>query len=162
MISAGTVDVFTAITVLGSGIVAGVFFTFSTFVMKALAGLPPAEGIAAMQAINLAAVTPPFMAALFGSGLGAIALVATAAPDLSEAGAVLRLAGGIVYLLGPVGLTITYHVPRNDHLAALDPTDPAAAVHWDGYTTTWTSMNHLRTLTALTTTSLLTIAHGIA
>jgi uncharacterized membrane protein len=35
--------------------------------MKALARLQPAQGIAAMQSINLAAVTPAFMTALFGS-----------------------------------------------------------------------------------------------
>ena len=45
---------------------AGVFFTLSGFVMKALTRLQPAEGVAAMQAINVAAVTPAFMAALFG------------------------------------------------------------------------------------------------
>ena len=37
---------------LGCGLIAGVFFAFSAFVMKALALLPPAQGIAAMQSIN--------------------------------------------------------------------------------------------------------------
>jgi hypothetical protein len=37
-----------------SSLIAGVFFAFSTFVMKALVRLPPAQGIAAMQAINVA------------------------------------------------------------------------------------------------------------
>ena len=36
---------------------AGVFFAFSPFVMKALARLPAEQGVAAMQAINVAAVT---------------------------------------------------------------------------------------------------------
>ena len=34
---------------LGSALVGGVFFAFSSFVMKALAGLPPAEGIGASR-----------------------------------------------------------------------------------------------------------------
>jgi hypothetical protein len=46
----------------------GVFFAFSSFVMKALARLQPAQGTVAMQSINLMAVTPAFMAGLsFGS-----------------------------------------------------------------------------------------------
>jgi uncharacterized membrane protein len=45
-------------TALGCGLIAGVFFAFSTFVMKALGSLLPAQGIAAMQSINLAVLNP--------------------------------------------------------------------------------------------------------
>src|SRR5436190_5913255 len=38
---------------LGCGLIAGVFFAFSSFVMPALAKLPPAQGLAAMQSINV-------------------------------------------------------------------------------------------------------------
>jgi uncharacterized membrane protein len=48
----------TLATALGCGLVAGVFFAFSSFVMPALKRLPPAQGIAAMQSINKLAVTP--------------------------------------------------------------------------------------------------------
>ena len=34
-------------------LVAGIFFAFSTFIMRALGRLRPAEGVAAMQAINV-------------------------------------------------------------------------------------------------------------
>lgn len=46
---------------------AGVFFDFSAFVMPALKRLKPAESVAAMQSINVAAVTPAFVTALFGT-----------------------------------------------------------------------------------------------
>ena len=62
----GLLFVLTLFAALGCAMMAGVFFAFSGFVMKALARLQPAEGVAAMQAINVAAVTPAFMAALFG------------------------------------------------------------------------------------------------
>ncbi len=39
----------TLFAALGCWLIAGVFFAFSTFVMKALARLPSDEGIAAMQ-----------------------------------------------------------------------------------------------------------------
>jgi uncharacterized membrane protein len=57
----------TLVAALSTGLMAGVFFAFSAFVMKALARLPIAQGIQAMQSINVTAVTPVFMAALFGS-----------------------------------------------------------------------------------------------
>jgi hypothetical protein len=44
--------VLTFVSALGCGLVAGIFFTFSNFVMKSLARLSPAQGIAAMQTIN--------------------------------------------------------------------------------------------------------------
>ncbi len=43
---------------LGSALVAGVFFAFSTFVMKALGRLQPEQGIAAMQSINVTVLNP--------------------------------------------------------------------------------------------------------
>jgi uncharacterized membrane protein len=46
---------------------AGLFFTFSTFVTKALSRLPPGEGMAAMQAINSAILNPLFFTLFFGT-----------------------------------------------------------------------------------------------
>jgi len=51
----------TFVAALGSGLMAGAFFAFSTFVMKALARLPAAAGIAAMQWINVAVINPLFL-----------------------------------------------------------------------------------------------------
>ena len=39
--------VLTLVTALGCGLVGGIFFAFSSFVMRALTRLPPAQGIAA-------------------------------------------------------------------------------------------------------------------
>jgi uncharacterized membrane protein len=54
----GPYFVLTVLGVLGCGLVAGVFCGFSTFVMRAIAALPPAQGVAAMNAINVAALRP--------------------------------------------------------------------------------------------------------
>jgi uncharacterized membrane protein len=56
--------VVTMVCALGCGVNAGVFFAFSSFVMHALSRLPPTQGMAAMQSINVVAVTPVFMTAL--------------------------------------------------------------------------------------------------
>ncbi len=65
-------------TALGCGLLAGVFFAFSAFVMPALRRLPAAQGIAAMQSINRLAVTPALMTALFGTAVACVGLAAWA------------------------------------------------------------------------------------
>jgi len=52
--------------------------------MKALARLQPAQGIAAMQSINLVAVTPAFMTALFGTATAAVAVAVWALVDWND------------------------------------------------------------------------------
>lgn len=63
---------------------AGVFVAFSTFVMRALGDLPPADAVRAMQALNRRAPSPAFMALLVGSTLlavaGAVGAVVTRGP----------------------------------------------------------------------------------
>ena len=70
----GFLFVLAFLSALGCGVVAGVFFAFSAFVMKALARLPAEQGVATMQAINVSAVTFAFMAALFGTAVACGAL----------------------------------------------------------------------------------------
>lgn len=58
----------TLFAALGCGLMAGLFFAFSTAVMEALARLPAAAGIAAMQSINVAILNPLFLATFLGTG----------------------------------------------------------------------------------------------
>src|SRR5688572_3218433 len=117
----------TLVAVLGCGLAAGVFFAFSSFVMKALGRLPAAQGIAAMQAINVAAVSFAFMLALFGTAVACVALAGWAIAERHEPFAPYLLAGSALYLVGVIVLTIAYHVPRNDALAAVEPSSAGAA-----------------------------------
>ncbi|MGE3967484.1 MAG: hypothetical protein AB7F08_04545, partial [Dongiaceae bacterium] len=54
--------VLTFLSALGAGLIAGLFFAFSSFVMAALARLPADQGVAAMQSINTAVLNPVFFA----------------------------------------------------------------------------------------------------
>jgi hypothetical protein len=69
----GLLFALTLIAALGAGLVAGMFFAFSAFIMGALGRLPAEGGIAAMQSINVAVLNPVFFTAFFGTA--AIALV---------------------------------------------------------------------------------------
>jgi len=57
------------VAALGSGLTAGVTFTFSAFVMPALDRLTPAQSIVAMQSINKLAPAPPFGPLVAGTAL---------------------------------------------------------------------------------------------
>ena len=153
----------TIITAVGAGATGGVFFAFSTFVMKALGRLPAAEGISAMNAINKAAPTPLFMLALFGTAAVAIAASAVALRHLGQPWAVYVLTGTALYLVCVI-LTVVYHVPRNEALALVDPAGPGAKDAWAGYLSSWTNWNHVRTVTALagSTAFILALRAGLA
>jgi len=142
---------------VGAGVAGGGFFAFSTFVMKALEDLPPADGIAAMQSINRQAPTPWFMALLFGTAALCAALVVSAVLRWGEASAPYQLAGALTYLAAIV-LTIAYHVPRNDALADVDPDRAGAAATWSRYLDEWVPWNHVRTLTSVASAVLLVLA----
>ena len=154
--------VVTVIAALGCGLIAGVFFAFSAFVMKALAKLPAQQGIAAMQSINVEAVTTAFMAALFGTAAICLVLTVTAVFTWSDPYAPYLLAGGLVYLIGTIMLTIGYHVPRNDALDRVDPDAAGAADHWARYVKEWTTMNHVRTVAPLAAAALFVVALRIS
>ena len=145
-------------TALGCGLMAGVFFAFSTFVMPALARLPARQGIAAMQSINVAAITPSFMAALLGTGLACVILLGGSLPTRPGPGGICVLLGSLLYLAGTVLVTIVFNVPRNDALAAVDAASAEGAALWASYLTSWTAWNHVRAASALGAAALLTLA----
>lgn len=150
--------VLTLLGILGSATIGGVFFAFSGFVMKALARLTPPHGIAAMQSINVIAVTPPLMIALFGAALVCVVLAMSSLLERNAPGANARLAGCLLYLVGTVGVTIAFNVPRNNALAAVDADSAAGAAEWAQYVPSWTAWNTVRTVAALAAALSLTLA----
>jgi uncharacterized membrane protein len=145
-----------AVTALGCALTAGVFFAFSTFVMQGLGRLAPARGAAAMQAINVTAVTPAFMTALFGTAALCLAMVVWGLAEWGDDAGPWMVAGGVLYLVGSIGVTIAANVPRNNRLAALAP--EAAVDLWADYLRTWTAWNHVRTVASLAAAALLVVA----
>jgi hypothetical protein len=58
-----------AVAAVGSALIAGLFFAFSTFVMTALFRLPVDQGVAAMQSINKVILGSLFMPVFFGTAV---------------------------------------------------------------------------------------------
>jgi len=145
------------IAAIGSGIVAGIFFAFSSFVMTALGKISPAQAVAAMNSINVTVINPGFMTAFMGTGVLCL-VIGVESPFLwNHTGAGLAFLASLVYLLGCFGATMVLNVPLNNQLASI--ADPAAAIaFWPEYLKTWTMWNHLRTIAAALSAVLFTVA----
>jgi uncharacterized membrane protein len=139
---------------LGSGLVAGVFFAFSSFVMPALGRIHPDQGIAAMQSMIVTAVTPGFMLALFGTAVIALVLGIGAISRWGQTGPMLILAASVLYLIGCIGVTMGGNVPLNDALAAVQVGSADGATVWARYLLDWTFWNHVRTAASTGTCAL--------
>lgn len=137
------------VTCIGSALVGGVFFAFSSFVMKALGQLPTASAVAAMQRINVVVLNPLFLCAFMGTALLAGACVVVAVMIRAEPRAPWVLAAGLFYLVGTFGVTMVFNVPRNNRLASLAPASAQAEAVWHEYLRDWTRWNHVRTVAAL-------------
>ena len=137
---------------VGSALIAGTFYAFSTFVMPALARLAPARGIEAMQTINVTVMHPSVMGVFFGTVLVSIAAVILGATDLAAPHAAALIAGGLLYAVGTFLVTGVGNVPLNNALAAVEPESEAGARLWADYLKRWTRLNHLRTAAATAAT----------
>jgi uncharacterized membrane protein len=150
----------TLVAALGSGLIAGVFFAFSAFVMKSLAGLAPSEGIAAMQSINRVILTSSFMAVFLGTALLCIVALVCSFLRWREPDAVYLLVGGALYLVGSFLVTIVFNVPRNIALDSLKPANAASVDQWADYLEKWTAWNHVRTIASLAAAASFSMALG--
>lgn len=144
-----SLGVLTFVSALGTGLMAGLFFAFSVCVMQALQALPPAQGIAAMQSINVVIINRWFLTVFFGTALACLAAVATALVNWRDPRAAYWLAGGALYLVGTIVVTMLFNVPRNNALAAVAAGSAQGATLWADYLATWTRWNHVRTAASL-------------
>ena len=141
-----TIAVVTAL--LGSALIAGVFFAFSSFVMNALAALPSSEGIAAMQSINVVVLNPSFLTTFMGTAVISALVAGLAILGWGNPSAPWLLAGAVLYIGGTFLVTGLGNVPLNNELAAVAATDPTAVQVWERYLQKWTALNTLRTAAA--------------
>jgi uncharacterized membrane protein len=144
---------------LGCGLIAGVFFAFSSFVMRALARLPQGEGISAMQSINVSAINPLFLGVFLLTAAACAVLMGAAVLRWDGAGAPYVLAGGALYFVGTFLVTLIFNVPMNNTLKPLGRADPRGATYWPHYLAGWTTWNHVRTVAALAAAVLLSLAY---
>lgn len=139
-------------TAVTSAAVGGLFYAFSTFVMKGLDRAEPAEAIAAMRGMNAEAqANAAFLLLFTGSALLAIGVGIAALFKLSQPGTGYVLAGAVLGLVAFI-VTMAFNVPLNNQLDALDPAGLSVADalrEWRAYLGPWTAWNHVRTVAPL-------------
>ena len=155
-----TILALTFAAAIGSGIVGGIFYAFSSFVMAALGRLPSAQGAAAMNAINVTVINPTFMMAFMGTTLVCLVLAGGSLFWWGRTGATLSLAARLIYIVGCFGVTMVCNVPLNDQLAAVASAQEPAL--WSRYLDVWTAWNHVRTLASITSALLFSAALYLA
>ncbi len=142
---------------LGSALIGGGCFAFSSFVMKALARVPSSEGIAAMQSINVVVINRSFLGAFMGTAVISLGVVGLVLARWSHPSAMFFLGGAVCYVVGTFLVTMFGNVPLNEQLAAVSATDPAAHEVWGHYLNRWTMWNHVRTVAAMVAALLYTV-----
>ncbi len=136
---------------LGCGLIGGLYFAFSAFIMRALGGIDRAAGIAAMNAINTVILRSAFMPLFLGTTLGSAALVVYGFVQAGSPRGSLLIAGGLLYVIGMFVVTMAFNVPLNNALLAGGERDAAT---WQRYLVSWTRWNHLRTVASLAASAL--------
>jgi uncharacterized membrane protein len=146
---------------LGCGLLGGLYFAFSAFIMRAFERIEPARGVAAMNSINIEILRSVFMPFFFGTTLGAAVLAVVGATQAAEVAGLCMLAGGIVYVAGMFIVTMLRNVPLNNLLAVSGTTGDVDTATWTRYLRSWTRWNHVRTLTSVAASALFiaAIAH---
>ena len=136
---------------LTAALVAGVFQSFSDFVMAGLTRAHPAGGIDSMQNLNRTVFRSVFLSLfllLMPLTLGFAAYAYTALEGFAR---MLILSGGIVYVTTVFTVTVFGNVPMTKRLDKLDPTSAEAEAYWGIYGRVWTRWNHIRTLGSIAT-----------
>ncbi|ASW05442.1 DUF1772 domain-containing protein [Rhizobium sp. 11515TR] len=139
------------IAALCSGLLAGVYFAFSTFIMQAFARLPVDQGIAAMQSINTTIVRSPFIVLFLLTAALSVFIAAMAIIYWRGSVSVMMLAGAALYIVASFLSTIVFNVPLNDALDKVDGHTAEAAQLWVTFLSDWMQWNHVRTVASLLT-----------
>jgi uncharacterized membrane protein len=140
-----------------TGVMAGIYFTFSVFLIKAMNELPALQAAQAMNKINDVIVNTLFLPIFFGSTLWYAGLVISAFADWQGQSSVLQIIAAAVYVVGMFVVTAFGNVPLNNRLKELENDDENLATYWHKYQGTWIRLNHIRTISCILALVILTI-----
>ena len=139
---------------LSSGLIAGIYFAFSVFIMQAFGKIETSQSVAAMNAINETILRSLFMPLFFGSTIISVILIVFALVHWGDTGSGLTLIAGAIYFVGMFVCTVVFNVPLNNLLAGVNKDSTNAGEVWSHYLIVWTRWNHLRTVSSLVTCGL--------
>ena len=141
------IQIILLIALLGSSLMAGLFFVFSNTVMKALSKLQDDEGIRAMRSINRVILNPIFLGAFMGTAVLSLAIALLALFGQGPIASHWFLSAAVVYLFGTFFCTIAGNVPLNEKLDKIR--EEEAPEFWQLYLRKWTRYNHYRSIASV-------------
>ena len=150
-----TITILLLFSALSVGLMAGVYFTFSVFVMRSLDALEMPAGMIAMQSINRIIQRSLFLPLFFVSSLTCLALVVLGVMRWGEPGAWQMATGGALYVIGMLVVTVAGNVPLNNALDAVDANSAEAEAMWRRYMQRWLPWNHVRSISCAISMGLL-------
>lgn len=142
---------------IGSGIVGGIFYAFSSFVMTALARVSPSEGITVMRSIDVSVMNASFMTVFMGTGLLCTITGIGSLFNWNTTAAKLVFLASLLYLIGSIGVTAAFNVPLNNRLASNSESVQIISF-WQHYLKAWVLWNHIRTAASILSSALFTAA----
>ena len=142
-------DFLIVLGIISFGIMAGIYFAFSSFVMRSFGLLTKASAMSAMQSVNKVILKSPFMILFFGTTLLSLFFIAYGFLNLGNVYHLTIMGAGFVYFLGMFLCTIFFNVPLNNKLESADCKTLEGLNFWDHYLEVWTRWNHLRTIACL-------------
>lgn len=132
------------VSAIGCGLMAGLYFAFSTFILQAFDMNGPERAAQAMNAINVRILRSLFMPLFLGTTLTSAALAVIGLIHIGAPGGMAMLAGGAIYVIGMFVVTMVFNVPLNNALAAAGVAEVAEM--WPRFLRGWLPWNHVRTL----------------
>jgi len=147
-----------SIAILSGGIVSGIFFAFSDFIMKSFASISETSAIDAMTEINRRVYRSIFIIGIWAVALLGALLIYAGMYHTEPAVSFWLIAGGSIYIIGVVAVSFLFNIPMNHKLQSLGSNNPNSSDYWKRYLTKWTRWNHVRSGSAVISTACYLVA----
>jgi len=120
-----SLDIFLVFAVLTCSLVTGFIFTYAVVVMPGFSKLEDKEFLRAFQVTDriIQNNQPLFMLTWVGSIISVLSVMAISILSLGLSEAWIIFVVGLIYLLGVQGITVSIHLPLNNHIQKIDIND---------------------------------------
>jgi uncharacterized membrane protein len=147
-------------TAITTGLVAGLFYSWTVAVTPGLKNLSAKEYILAFQAMNKAILNPAFFLTFMGT-LILLPLVTWMNYSGPNPKFYLLLAACLCYGVGVFGITVFGNVPLNESLATVETSGASMATLNEkrlAFEARWNSLNTVRTISSIAAFALVIVA----
>lgn len=147
--SEGFVTLLYTVSILFSGIMAGLFFAYSVSVVLAFDTLSASAYTTVMKSINEVILNAAFGVTFVGAAVVPIvsAAIVFLSGDWTAQHGQLFVVGVVIYVIGTVAVTMVIHIPMNEYIATWSTVSPPD--DWATVRTRWALWNHVRTIAAV-------------